>query len=505
MQPLTERYAENIAGVLSCYDRVQLCGTLQGVGYDRGMTSYLKSRHIPIRDFPEWAAGVTEQLRRHVEGLARDHDVPVRYLADSTQRKEELVQQCLDQRGPQPGLVCIFSALEKGGAFQYHRHQESGHVSLRYRASKYLHYYFYFVHPSLGLCYLRVATWAPFRLQFYFNMHNWLAGRLTAEGIAFQQIDNTFISIADFARAQALADSFPAEWLHEQLDALARTYCPLQEHLPFAYRWSLTQVEYATDIVFRRQEDLRPLYETLVRTAIHAVRPADVATFLGRKLHGNYQDEVGNRFSTRLPGTRIKHQMGPVAIKMYDKLALVLRLEVTLHDVTFFSDHRTVEHRDGTRETKQAKLKKSVYSLTPLRPLLQAANRRYLEFLSHLADPSAGLKKVECIAEPVRHNGRPYRGFNFFDAADLQLMRALADGQFSISGLTNAGLRALLVGRSGAQVSRLLKRLYLHGLLRKVAHTYKYYLTKLGKEAILAALKLRELVLIPQLAQEAAT
>ena len=32
--------------------------------------------------------------------------------------------------------------------------------------------YFYFIDSALGLCYLRVPTWCPFRLQFYCNPHN---------------------------------------------------------------------------------------------------------------------------------------------------------------------------------------------------------------------------------------------------------------------------------------------------------------------------------------------
>ena len=37
-------------------------------------------------------------------------------------------------------------------------------------------------------------------------------------------------------------------------------------------------------------------------------------------------------------------------------------------------------------------------------------------------------------------------------------------------------------------------------LIKKIGHTYKYYLTHFGKEIITPGLKLRELVLIPQLA-----
>ena len=85
--------------------------------------------------------------------------------------------------------------------------------------------------------------------------------------------------------------------------------------------WSLMQVEYATDLVFHKQDVLRPLYEALIRTAIHAVKCEQVATFLGHRLTESYEGEIGNDFSTRLEGTRIKHYMGPAAIKMYDKFA----------------------------------------------------------------------------------------------------------------------------------------------------------------------------------------
>ena len=40
----------------------------------------------------------------------------------------------------------------------------------------------------------------------------------------------------------------------------------------------------------------------------------------------------------------------------------------------------------------------------------------------------------------------------------------------------------------------------LHGLIKKVAHGYKYYATTFGKDILTAGLKLRELVIIPQLA-----
>ena len=64
------------------------------------------------------------------------------------------------------------------------------------------------------------------------------------------------------------------------------------------YHWTLDQVEFATDVVFAEQADLQAIYDRLTRTAIHTVKPDNIATFLGRKLNGHYQGEMGNRFNT---------------------------------------------------------------------------------------------------------------------------------------------------------------------------------------------------------------
>ena len=192
--------------------------------------------------------------------------------------------------------------------------------------------------------------------------------------------------------------------------------------------------------------------------------------------------------------------MGPAAIKLYDKQGLVMRIETTVNDVTFLHHYRTVEHRDGTSDKQMAPMQKTIYSLPALAELLLAANHRYLAFLCDLADPTAGVRQVEKLAEPVRKNNRTDRGFNLFSKQDLTALLALCEGQHAISGITNARLRRALPDKTSGQISALLKRLRLHGLIKKIGNTYKYYFTKAGRTVILTALKLRELVVIPCLA-----
>lgn len=118
------------------------------------------------------------------------------------------------------------------------------------------------------------------------------------------------------------------------------------------YTWTVQQIECATDIMFKHPEDLEPLYDEIVRTAIFTVKPDNIATFLGQRITYNCKKEVGTNYNQRILGTRIKHHMGDVSIKMYDKFGSVLRIENTCNDIGTFRVKRNVEHRDGTSTEK---------------------------------------------------------------------------------------------------------------------------------------------------------
>jgi hypothetical protein len=506
---LTERHQEQIAGVLPCYDRIIIQGTLPKWCYAQGMTEYLYLNNIRIFDYPRFAEPLRDAIRENMERIAVENGIQIEFIRGKKNKKkfrqEAHVKQILAQRGEQPGVVCILSAMEPCNSYQPWHNQKTHKTYLKPKDAKCLHYYVYLIDEDLGLCYVRVPTWCPFRLQVYSNGHSYLARQLSKRGIEYRVLDNAFGWIADFGLAHKLADEFQVEMLHRKLDAFALQYCPVIGRFGLSYHWSLDQVEFATDIVFVRQKDLEPIYERLTRTAIHTVKPANIATFLGRKLNGNYQDEMGNRFSTRLQGTKLSHQMGPVTVKMYDKFRLILRIETTVVNVSFFKHYRQVEHRDGTSSMAWAAMKKSIYSLGPLRELLLASNRRYLEFLSALEDnTTVGAEKLNKISQKVELNERSYRGFNFFDDQDQELFEQLTRGEFNASGFQNKNLRQHLNGKTSAQISRLMKRLRTHGLIKRVGHTYKYYLTALGKQIITLGLKLKHLYIIPGLSEATA-
>jgi hypothetical protein len=70
MVGLIERHDKEIVGVLSCYDRVIVNGTLPGFSYSDGMTSYLRANGIRIFDYTKFAEPLRDQIRTNAERLA---------------------------------------------------------------------------------------------------------------------------------------------------------------------------------------------------------------------------------------------------------------------------------------------------------------------------------------------------------------------------------------------------------------------------------------------------
>ena len=118
MTLLTDRYAAQIAGVISCYDRIVITGTLPGACYAEGMATYLRSHGIRLFDYPRFAEPLREEIRHNAERLAREQGLEIEFIRSTHAfRKEDRIRALLDARGDHPGLVHIFAAMEPCAAF----------------------------------------------------------------------------------------------------------------------------------------------------------------------------------------------------------------------------------------------------------------------------------------------------------------------------------------------------------------------------------------------------
>jgi|MudIll2142460700_1097286.scaffolds.fasta_scaffold23788_1 hypothetical protein len=506
MHEFLQRHEKDVIGMLSGFDRVRLRGTLRFVATTRGMEAYLWRAKVLLKDFVEYAKGVTEQIRGASRALAEAAGRPLVYVASSALRKEQKARQIMAADGVTAGLICILSCVEPCWSYTVRRNREKQQLELHGDYYKCLHHYFYFADPVHGFMHLRLQTWFPFTVHVCINGREWLAQQLRAAGIGYVQRANCIVDVADVGRAQALLTEQVHQpwtpWLNALLARVHPCHAEIFRAVPVAYYWSTEESEWASDVLFRSRDRLARLYPTLLTHGLHNFGSREVLRFLGQKValhpNPNFKGEVSSRFRARPEGVCLKHWLKRNSIKMYDKQGTVLRVETTINDARDLREYRTAER--GPRSKKYWRpLRKGVSAVRRRAALSQAANERYLSALSAVDTPIRLADLSAKHAQPQRWRGKRVRALNLLGATDAALLHAVSRGEFTIKGLRNRDLRALLHSpaasaperrRQAARVTRQLRLLRAHGLIRKIPKTHRYLLTTHGRQlscAILAA------------------
>lgn len=501
MRTFLQHHEAEIKGVLSGFDRVRFRGTLRWLANLRGMESFLRKTSTLYKDFTNWGKGLTEQIRSATLKLAAETGRPVQHLQSSRISKEKVALEIAARDGVTEGLICVLSAVEPCQTFEVGPNRERKRLELRSKSGKCKHYYFYLRDRQLGWMHLRLQTWLPFTVMVCLNGRDWLARQLAAKQIDFEQRDNCFVEIADVERAQRLMNQqLKTAWpeLFDGLLAQVHTsHTSLFGDLQMEYYWSAEETEWATDIMFASKQQLAQLYPRLVRHAMSAFGSGDVLRFLGQpaKIHYCRKAEIISSLGTRVEGVRVKHARNSNSVKMYDKQQTVLRVETTINDVRDLKTFRPKEGDPKGRKTGR-RMRKGVADLHARAELSQHSNERYLEALSTVEEATTLGETMRPLCRRKRWQGRPVRGLQPLEAQDAALLAAIGRGEFMMNGFRNRDLREHLNGkkkvsaaeakRQAAKVTRQIRMLRAHGLVRKVPKSHRYQLTKKGQITITA-------------------
>jgi len=131
----------------------------------------------------------------------------------------------------------------------------------------------------------------------------------------------------------------------------------------------------------------------------------------------------------------------------------------------------------------------------------QAANERYLEAVATVAGSTPLAQLTDEVCRAVFWHGQRQRGLNPLASADALLLEAINRGEFVVNGFRNRDLRGLLlsstqqaqeVRRQSAAITRKLRLLRAHGLIRKIPKTHRYQVSPQGREIITAILAARQ-------------
>ncbi len=485
----TQKFAGSIIAVLGCFDRLIFKGYLP-VGGNEHLNRYVdQSLKILRKDFLPEVQGMSQELVDHARRMAEEAGAPYYYL-QGKHSKESLVQKAAHQRRHPEGLVAVLCCQETCRTVKLRYGKQKPRLEFARRPQRVL--YYYFLDAEFGLMHVRIQTWFPFTVQVYVNGHQWLAREMLRHRLGFVQEDNAFTQLEDPSAAQRLADRFLHLSWRRWLNRWAGVVNPLLKHRwlrGMEYRWVIDQAEYSTDVIFRSPRQLAGLYRRLLDHAAVNFSAQDILTFLGRRLHRRFDGEVVTECKKdRWPGARIKHRVKGNWLKMYDKFGRLLRIETVINQPREFKVRRA-RQRAGTRRMVWCPMNKGIANLYQYHAVARAANLRYLEALSVVADPTPSYQQAETLVRSRKVGGRSYAGFNPACLEDVRLFQAVLRGEHQLRGFCNADIRRPLLGdspcpltrrRHAAIVGRKLKRLHVRHLIRKIPHTRRWEVTALG-------------------------
>jgi hypothetical protein len=507
MNMFVQRHLSSVTGWLSGFDRLRFRGTLRMLSHTGGFASFLRLIGVKVKDFGPYVRQTTEKVCQASEAAAAAAGRPVIYVPSAASSKEEMARDIGRRDGVEAGLVCVLRCVEPCISYDV---RKWGSPQLRVGQRKCLHHYHYQIHPVFGFMHVRVQSWMPMTVHVCVNGREWLARRMEQAELGYTRDGNCFTALADPIEAQRLFDEMlRTDWAAMLNDCEAAANPARQEvfaKCPQAYYWSVDASEWASDVMFKTPDLLARVYPELIRHGMLNLGSRDVLRFLGRrtprqgKLHGRLTAEVNSDLAQRIEGMRVKHRVNTNSIKMYDKQGSVLRVETTINKPR---DMKVYRPREGDEAGKKdwRYLRKGVADLWRRSRLCQAANERYLTALSAVDHPTPLGQLAQGLCRPTTWGGKRVRGLNPLGGEDATLLEAVSRGEFMVSGLRNRDLRHLLYAtetsdpkearrRCGA-VTRKLRLLRAHGLLRKIPKTHRYMVSDQGRMTITAILTAR--------------
>jgi hypothetical protein len=494
MPNVAELIKEHVTLTVDSIDRVYLNAYVPRLQAPGGVVGFLRQRGATIPS-PALFGQITEGFKRGLKVWAEAHGIPWVEFRKG-ERKDDVVEPYRRRFGAAEGVVLVGVAQERATAWRAAKRERGGQLWFEWRRTSVCvnHYYVYFLDPEWGPGFLKVCGYAPYTLKLCLNGHDWAKRQLAKRGIAFEALDNGFLTCADPAALQAVCDSLaPADFLACLDRWLARLPLPLTAEdaaAGFSYRVSILQLEVSRTQVFDRPLRGREFFETVIREHLDLGRPSRVQLLFDRKI----LKRTPGRFRTRvitdgvIPSLHVEYKR--CHVKQYFKEGRALRTETTVNDAGDFGIGRGLSN------------------FARLRELGRRTNTRLLE-LETVAD-ACGLSDADLqeLVLPGRTAvGQPAPGLKLGDPRADALLQALCHFALVPEGITNARLRPLVAQLLGLPPERYtarqmgydLRRLARKGLLERPPDRLCYVLTPYGRRVALFLTKLRLRALRPGL------
>jgi len=471
---------------------------LQSVGQ---VCTFLRwQRGFPI---PSSAAfgKIGQQYVKDIERFATGQDIPMIRFKKG-ENKEKRVRPLLRAAAQESGegrVVLIGVAQEKASAWRSWKakgQENAAHPHMEWgRQMVYVnHYYFYLWDPEWGPAFWKTNAYAPYPIWLWLNGHEWAKRQMEKAGIAYEALDNGFLSCADPEALQERCDHLGSGAVR---DFFWRWYWRLPSRLStkdveagYVYETAFRQFEVSDTVIFDRPQAGRAWFEGVIRDHLDIGRPDQVSLVFQRRINRRTPGSFRTRVITKGVEPILTCYYKSSRLKQYFKEGWGLRTELVICDTRDFGIGRRVCAKNWNA----------------LRAVGDSANRRLCDAEAQDAMPAPDVVTFQRVTRPsTTADGLYAPGLRFGDPRVMAVLSGLVAFSHLVAGFTNRQMVERVSALLGAlyttrQATYDLRRLKRKGLIRRMRRKQRYELTPLGRRVAVLFTKAYGRVLAPGLA-----
>jgi hypothetical protein len=503
-------YADLLEGTYDCVDRIVLnayFGLGQSGGGLRSWWRLLRGDDADLDDAHLREMAGTFSRRLHAFCAKRG----IAIIEAQGERKHELAEAYLPADPKFCGLFLVITGNAPAPVWEVKRNAQDRIMEVRHRKRwPYVkHYYFHLIDRDWGHVTIRMCGYPPFGAQVILNGHEWVERVARGRQLTVAKSGNCFVEGSDFEAVNALAARLHRvqaigrlrevceRWIYSTCLVFALTR-EEQERSRFVYQYSVFQLELSRNLLFQRGRTMNEVYQKLIDRTRAPLDLKQLKTLFGHSHRPCHTPRRGREAPQLLKAvqapsydlTVFKVKWGNLTLKIYDKGARVLRIEVVVHNA---------------RELRCGKV------LDKLPVLLQRMRAMLLRFLNmvqmaHVSFLDEGA--FERWSEPTTHGPRRLAGIDLNKLRNRHVVDAVLGLSTQPDGFTLSQLASTLRARTGWTASAYstrsaaydLAKLRGKKLVHRVKHSRRYVADPGGVRTMCACLVLREKVIKPLLA-----
>jgi hypothetical protein len=312
---------------------------------------------------------------------------------------------------------------------------------------------------------------------YYINGHHYIAGELQRRGVSFRKDDNAFLWVSDVEQLQAAADRLSPDIIRKRPDYWTLVLSPEFSNkdraaIPLRREYSLNQVEYCRNFLFRRNFPIHKIFERSCELGLFRLTADKIAQIFGVRKHKRIRGRLHSMLEKVDHGHHVlRIYCKSLLARLYEKFATFLRLEVCVNRL------------------KELGLNKGFENLNALRQKLMAVTDRLAGFEADLLNVHLDFPPFQRLALPIPVGRSKIPGIKIQDTRMMRLMEVLLHGGSQLGGWRTAQIREAVLSAfslqpdtySLTQVRYDLRKLKGHGLLERDGRRYCYRLTEKGK------------------------